>query len=61
MSLPASEGPIADYDSKPASKDALCAGLDASACGAKLAKLQNAYCQKAVFKCLEEKCGVPCE
>ena len=60
MSLPASEGPIADYDKKPASKDALCAGLDPSACGTKLAKLQGAYCQKKVMKCFEDSCGVPC-
>jgi hypothetical protein len=60
MSLPASDGPIADYDSKPASKDALCAGLDPSACGTKLADLQNVYCQKKVMKCLEKSCGVPC-
>jgi hypothetical protein len=60
MSLPASDGPIADYDSKPASKDALCAGLDPSACGTKFADLQNVYCQKKVMKCLEKSCGVPC-
>jgi hypothetical protein len=60
MSLPASDGPIADYDNKPASKDALCAGLDPSACGTKLAQLQGVYCEKKVMKCLEKSCGVPC-
>ena len=61
MSLAASEGPIADYDKKPASKDALCAGLDPGACGAKLAQLQGGYCQKKVMKCLDDACGVPCQ
>ncbi len=61
MSLPASDGPLADFDSKPASKDALCAGLDSGACGAKLVQLQGAYCEKKVMKCLEKACGVPCQ
>jgi hypothetical protein len=60
MSLPASEGPIAEYDGKAASKDVLCAGLDPSACGTKLANLQEAYCQTKVPKCFEENCGSPC-
>ena len=59
MALPATEGPIADYDSKPASFSALCAD-DPKSCGAKLAKLQDEYCGKKVYQCIVDYCGVPC-